>query len=1179
MSSLLIFNQHDQFINKNILIILESESIWGCGDQFTTNHDLSMPFLLPSKLLAELCQLADKKHYCFVFSTVLVLLTFNVALSQTDFQSAVKLNFIPPPPNAFAIAKYGAIPVSYYTGTPNIDIPIFSFTEQDISIPISLKYHASGIRVEEMASNVGLGWSLNAGGVITRTVIGLPDDHVRGYYGANQLWRKVYDYVKNKLSASDRMEFLNYAATGHWDTEPDSYTYSYPGGSGKFFIDTTGVIRTIPHSAIKIVGDVGSGFTIIDERGISYAFATVETTTSVSSNESDPSLDDMPVSWYLTSVSNPRGHEVGFGYDDEPFASPWRVSESHDYLLSGSIPDPQQQLHCPPSGYKFSGGQTVTEGRFLNSIGGNSFQVEFKFRGSRQDVGQGQIMDSIIVKSGSNVLKKFALYQSYFGNGTAECLRLKLDSISEIANSGKRLTHRFSYVGGSSGNSFPCLNSKAQDHWGYINSNLINSLLPGVETEYLYIYGADREPDPINMKLGSLQEVIYPTGGKTEFEFEPHDYGYSPSGQVNEESYTIENINQSVYYSTNSATTYFEGDFFSKKKQTVIVNYSIDDGAHPINQDEVLVEILGPTMFRVNDGQITGGVAYVKLDSGWYTVRLRAELSGQSASINFHYKSYNGVFLKYKIAGGLRIKATKDHDALGNIYSRNYYYTSKLDSERSSGFLVNQPLYTYDYLFEKIVVSEGGSQIPVSCYYCSRTAQNQLNLGLSNGSHINYSQVSVMYDSAGSTGRETFQFTSPLEYSDTRYNGHPFPQPTSFEYRRGHMLESIKESKSVNGFNKIQRGRNTFSFPDPVLTTTLLGVKIGYIQNTQNDWSKVFADERYNYVSQWKRDDRTMQIDFSSATDSLVTVSENYFDPLVSLSPSLTKQTNSQGEITIIRHKYPKHFQEGLFTGIDLLKNLNINEVIESQRWLKQGADSVFVNGIFNMWGVKNNFPVVTEVYTSKNSQPILSPNFNESMAQGKYTNMFPLPNVYTQDILVTKYDNDGNIVEYRKADNIYQSYVWGYNSTLPIVEVINATTDQIFTTSFEDPSGTAGVSRTGNKYYNGSTYTIPASSQPTAPNLKMTFWYYDGSWKFQEETSYSPTIAKAGATRYDEIRVYPAGALMTTYTHDPGVGVTSISDPNQRCTYYVYDEFNRLRLIKDDKGNIVTQNDYNYKN
>ena len=80
-------------------------------------------------------------------------------------------------PTAASLGKYGDFPVSYNTGLPQISIPIYTVKAGSLSLPISLSYHASGLKVQEEASWVGAGWSLNAGGMITRTVVGAADDH------------------------------------------------------------------------------------------------------------------------------------------------------------------------------------------------------------------------------------------------------------------------------------------------------------------------------------------------------------------------------------------------------------------------------------------------------------------------------------------------------------------------------------------------------------------------------------------------------------------------------------------------------------------------------------------------------------------------------------------------------------------------------------------------------------------------------------------------------------------------------------------------------------------------------------------------------------------------------------------------------------------------------------------
>jgi hypothetical protein len=98
------------------------------------------------------------------------------AFGQPTPDSFELKTLVPPSPDAASLGKYGDIPVGYHTGVPGIAIPLYELKEGDVSVSLSLTYHASGIRVAEVASWVGLGWALNAGGVITRAVQHVPDE-------------------------------------------------------------------------------------------------------------------------------------------------------------------------------------------------------------------------------------------------------------------------------------------------------------------------------------------------------------------------------------------------------------------------------------------------------------------------------------------------------------------------------------------------------------------------------------------------------------------------------------------------------------------------------------------------------------------------------------------------------------------------------------------------------------------------------------------------------------------------------------------------------------------------------------------------------------------------------------------------------------------------------------------
>ena len=53
---------------------------------------------------------------------------------------------------------------------------------------------------------------------------------------------------------------------------------------------------------------------------------------------------------------------------------------------------------------------------------------------------------------------------------------------------------------------------------------------------------------------------------------------------------------------------------------------------------------------------------------------------------------------------------------------------------------------------------------------------------------------------------------------------------------------------------------------------------------------------------------------------------------------------------------------------------------------------------------------------------------------------------------------------------------------------------------------------------------------------------------------------------------------MVSVYTYDPLVGVTSIMQPNGQTEYYNYDSSNRLQSIVNDKKEVLKTFEYNYR-
>lgn len=467
-------------------------------------------------------------------------------LAQTPSEQidALKTEVIPPSPEAASLGKYADYPVSKYTGLPQISVDFYEINTGNISVPISLSYHAGGVKVEEIPSRIGLGWSLNAGGVITRSMRGGAYDEMAGYrYSCPN-----GDYDQGICTTDGGYFYGNDPITG--DPEPDLFFYNVGGVSGKFIFKDQNTIQLTPYRNIEItptlVGDQITAFEIKTENGLAYTFDVFEKQHGIPFRASTNGNEDKKyaTAWYLSRIDDPQtGKSVSFHYKTlNSIVGDTQTSATFSAIGGNYMPG------CCLSGtanlLPKKAITTVYDLRVIDQIDFEHGHIKFYSNTARQDYVGDYAISKLEIYNQDDLLKSFVLDQDYAhktGQTTEESKRLYLKGVTETGSDGSaKPSYLFSY---DHINELPARDSYQKDIFGYYKPSSATDLQPtiyaypdyGIEkfsvlkrtnytgSEYI-ISGNDRSPDLIAMKYGSLTKITYPTGGYTEFELEAHEF-------------------------------------------------------------------------------------------------------------------------------------------------------------------------------------------------------------------------------------------------------------------------------------------------------------------------------------------------------------------------------------------------------------------------------------------------------------------------------------------------------------------------------------------------------------------------------------------------------------------------------------------------------------------------------
>jgi hypothetical protein len=489
------------------------------------------------------------------------------------------------PPEAGAINRFQDVSVNLFTGSAVVPLPLYTLTDGALQVPISLDFNASGIKAEEVASWVGLGWNLNAGGMISRMTKDKPDegkldmisgnwssyDHRKGYY---------FNGIKGNHPVTDDLQpdvfFLSVGGASYkfmykYDNEPRFIfmpdaditvkpTFVSKSGSSSAF-DIVKFEVTMPDGTMYVFGD--GAYEKSAEIDLAYAddqnvypgqtrfnhYWNAEAQTSV---------------WYLKKIISPYGQEINFSYNNTNYSffklaesqapneicpTPTEVDKTINkvYVQSAAISTISSSNYKVEFNKKFTEcvGTEVGEFCFLNTLAPSRLDIDQwsqtpQNQSSSKLLLEMMVMDNVVNPS-DTLFYKFDfgyftgatddLPSGYTASntgsglkvGTSHQKRLRLEKVTMPDQS----NYRFRYRGDGQFYNGKSRLDMGIDHWGYSNGHTSNRVLTGLiprDEDYPNCTPntSDRDTDASFGFYGNLDSIIVSTGSRIAFDYELH---------------------------------------------------------------------------------------------------------------------------------------------------------------------------------------------------------------------------------------------------------------------------------------------------------------------------------------------------------------------------------------------------------------------------------------------------------------------------------------------------------------------------------------------------------------------------------------------------------------------------------------------------------------------------------
>jgi YD repeat-containing protein len=1044
-----------------------------------------------------------------------------------------------------------------FSGVVPINIPIYTFNSGKLSHSIALTYQSDGNRVEDQAGWVGLGFSLNVGGAIIRTVRGLPDDKADGFFsGAPSLEQTTAD---NNL--------LEKASHNMLDTHPDMFNYQFDGYSGRMVFDRAGSAHFIPQRNFKVIkAQDFSTITIITDSGTKYIFAATEKSRVINNTSLHSAItSDFNSAWFLTSIVSADGtSKIDFAYG-APVTSTKEITSEESYFKTAN------------NGYFEKSTSSVTKFTLqyttpiVEKISFSNGVINFRTSG-RDDLPGTLKLDKIEINYlDGSLFKEFVFNYSYFKYPSSAIQKLRLDNFLEQSGNIKNPPYIFYYYYQAKGVANV---AKAIDYWGFFNAEPQTIALPGrlifvdpnstkeaIDVDdYALLEGEPMESDLNTTKAFTLWAMSVPTGGITEYEYELNETNYSS------ESITSIVKSRPIILSTTDTQT---------KTFTISSNLDNHIGAAAVLTISSTCGIVGEACpedkpFEIVSGcpliELTGpiskswGCQYVNrkyefyLPKGTYTLKVLGG-TGKNFKVELFYFSPKTTTVTRK-GPGLRVSKIKTHKLPGDPRPIVKRYLYNDNAGKTTGRLNADIMYE---MKSRVVVDKTDKsgelltgQNLTGCYLKRYFSNGKVSLGVAPSFFVGYSRITELHGENGENGKVEYNYRSTDDFSTDRYG------LTVKNWTKGYLEKKTTYRKDNAEYKKVEEITYDYDFNSYPAESKVLGFAIGknaeiksecsgftpptipyipkpsgtsyyrYFPQVDDGWKSVtgknsFTMFEYALESDWFFLGKSTITNFDYDGKELTKSISYSYDYQNLLQRKRTEETSNSNKKISTLVNYPPHYNDENTFISDLknnhILNIPIEQVTFSERSTNGENEIKILSAKVSTFqrGDNTNSQYVGRLQTAYS---LLVPEGNPiSLEQYKFSNTDKgqLPddsnisnfsidqNLFSPDFEVEEYDGStGNATEVASLGNKVKVR-WGYNGNFVVCKATNSSVSAY--SSFETSAiesgwnysdapilqNTNSKAKTGARFYDLASGNISLGSLDPAKKYLISFWSRNG--------------------------------------------------------------------------------------